>query len=916
MSERAPDAPLETGDRVGEYVVDGLLGEGAFGTVYEATQPLIGKTVAIKVLKEGINSRSAQRRFEYESQILARLRHSSIAQVIEAGTERRTEDSDGAADGDAGSDLPYFVMEFVRGAKPITEFAWGKGLATRERLSLFLHVCEAVHHGHQKGIIHRDLKPGNILVSSGGEVKVIDFGVARATDRGLRATTLQTEVGQLIGTLEYMSPEQCDADPHDLDTRSDVYALGVVLYELLCEELPYNVRRAAVFDAARVIREEEPKRPSSTNRSLRGDVETILLKALEKEPNRRYQSAGAFADDLRRFLDGRIVLAKPAGPGTRMWKKAKRNPNVSTAVGFGFFSLIAFVSYVLLWSYPQIMAEKDKAIEAKKQAIAARNDATRQRTAALEAQRAAEKEAEINLAINKFLKDMLSAPNPAKAGRAVKVLDVLDRAAGKIADSFSQQPEIEAMLRNTIGWTYHSLGQDVDAEPHLRIAAELSRRVHGLRCGLTVHIMSSLGYILRNLGRLDEAESVLLQAIEASRPGADRTGSSAADEEELLTLERKKLVAETYLAIVLKDRNKHDQAEKLLREVISANRRVWTTENPDTLFARSVLANLLLSQGNIIAAEEIYRAVLADRRRIQGPTHSETLTSTLDLVALLRCRGDDVEAEELCREVIDLQRRNSDGDQPEMTRSQATLALLLTHRGAYTEAESLLRRAAELSARHRGPDSPVTLDYRNNLAAVLANQGKYPEAKEIYRDVIETRQRLQHEETTESLGARSNLAYIYIREGNHAEAERMLNELIELRIGLSGPEDPDTLTLKSQLADLYYQQNRASEAEAVYRDILAIRSRVLGESHRNTLSTVCDLANLLGWKGELAESEELFKKGLALATENLAKGHIVTSCFHTFYGVHLTRQKRFDEAEEALALLPMGFPFFTFGARF
>ncbi len=257
------------GRRVGNFTIDRLLASGGMGSVYVATQDEPRREVALKLMRSGIASRSALRRFRFEAQVLGRLHHPNIAQVFEAGSHD---------DGSGG--VPYFAMEYLPDTTPITVFVESKKLRTRQRLSLFAKVCEAVHHGHQRGIIHRDLKPSNILVDSSGEPKIIDFGVARATDSDLAVTTLHTEIGQLIGTLQYMSPEQCEGDPDDLDTRSDVYALGVVLYEVLCGRLPYDVTRVSFAEAARVIREEAPSKPSTVNRTLRGDVETIALKAL------------------------------------------------------------------------------------------------------------------------------------------------------------------------------------------------------------------------------------------------------------------------------------------------------------------------------------------------------------------------------------------------------------------------------------------------------------------------------------------------------------------------------------------------------------------------------------------------------------------------------------------------------------
>ncbi len=325
-------APGRMPKEIGRYHIKRVIASGGMGTVYEAVQEHPRRTVAVKVMKHGIASRSAMRRFEYESQILARLRHPGVAQVYEAGTH---DDGSGA--------VPFFAMEYIPNAKPITQYAKEKKLGTRERLHLFGKVCDAVHHGHQKGIIHRDLKPSNILVDSTGQPRIIDFGVARATDSDLAVTTLQTDVGQLIGTVQYMSPEQCEADPHDLDTRSDVYALGVVLYELLCRKLPYDVSKVAVYEATRMVREHQPTRLSTIDRALRGDVETIVFKALEKDRERRYRSAADLADDISRYLTGEAVIARPPSIVYQLRVFARRNKAFFGAVAAVFVVLVAGV---------------------------------------------------------------------------------------------------------------------------------------------------------------------------------------------------------------------------------------------------------------------------------------------------------------------------------------------------------------------------------------------------------------------------------------------------------------------------------------------------------------------------------------------------------------------------------------------
>ncbi len=323
------ETPLSTPERIGAYHVRSVIASGGMGTVYLAVQEHPRRLVAVKVIKQGIASRTALKRFEYEAQILGRLRHPNIAQVYEAGTH------------DAGEgDVPFFAMEYIPNAKPITEYVNSKAMSTTERLRLFTKVCEAVHHGHLKGIIHRDLKPSNILVDSAGQPRIIDFGVARAIDSDLAVTTLQTEIGQLIGTLQYMSPEQCAADPNDLDVRSDIYALGVVLYALLTGHLPYDLTGRPVFEAARVIREEIPSRPSSFDTGLRGDVETIILKALEKDRDRRYGSADDLRSDIESYLEGNAISARPPSMVYQLRVFARRNRMLVTALGAVFLTLL------------------------------------------------------------------------------------------------------------------------------------------------------------------------------------------------------------------------------------------------------------------------------------------------------------------------------------------------------------------------------------------------------------------------------------------------------------------------------------------------------------------------------------------------------------------------------------------------
>ena len=348
------DVRIAEGAMIGHYQVKRLIGAGGMGRVYEAQQENPRRTVAIKLMGKGVASASALRRFEFEAQVLAHLKHPGIAQIYEAGSYD---------DGTGG--LPWFAMEYISNAKPITEYARDAKLGTRERMRLFKQACEAVAHGHQRGVIHRDLKPTNILVDGAGQVKVIDFGVARTTDSDMVVNTLQTDVGQLVGTVQYMSPEQFDADPHDLDIRSDVYALGVVMYELLSGRLPYELRKKAIHEAARMVREEDPARLSTIAPTLRGDLEVIVAKAMAKERGQRYASASALADDIGRYLDHEPITARAPGVLETMRRFGKRHRVVSAAIlaAFAVLSISVVVVSVLYLD-----------LQRKSQEIAQKND--------------------------------------------------------------------------------------------------------------------------------------------------------------------------------------------------------------------------------------------------------------------------------------------------------------------------------------------------------------------------------------------------------------------------------------------------------------------------------------------------------------------------------------------------------------
>lgn len=321
-SADGPGPILATNPRIGEFSITRAIASGGMGTVYEARQENPTRSVALKVLKANAISPTNMRRFQAECQILGKLRHPAIATVYGAGVHE---------DPATGASLPYLAMELIPSARPITLYASDRQLELERRVRLFLHVCEGVQHGHKQGVIHRDLKPANILVDDAGWPKIIDFGIAKTADVDVAATT-STDVGQVVGTLQYMSPEQCHGDPLLLDARADVYALGVILYELLCHQVPYRVADMPVHQAMKVVTTEMPPRPSTIDRALRGDLEAIILKAMEKDLSRRYQSVNDLAEDLRRYLAGQPVLAQGGGLPSRLWRELLRRKDLLPVV--------------------------------------------------------------------------------------------------------------------------------------------------------------------------------------------------------------------------------------------------------------------------------------------------------------------------------------------------------------------------------------------------------------------------------------------------------------------------------------------------------------------------------------------------------------------------------------------------------
>ena len=581
--QRMPALP----ERIGRYRIVSRLGAGGMGVVYRAEQDNPRRQVALKVIAPGPGgqtSRQVLRRFEHEAQILGRLHHPGIAQVYEAGMH------------DAGEGgQPYFAMELVRG-EPLLKHCEHAGADARERLRLFIAICEAVQHAHQQGVIHRDLKPANILVEelattaadgldpgrtvlAGAQAKILDFGVARLTDSDVQATTMHTQADQLIGTVAYMSPEQMSGRSDDIDTRSDVYALGVILFELLAGRLPYDVAGKTIPDVIRTVSDGEPAALSAIDRSFRGDLETIAGKAIERDKAIRYQSAGELAADVRRFLNDQPIQARPPSTVYQLRKFARRN---KVLVGGAVAVVLALIAGIITTSW--------QAQQARRAAMTARNEADKASS------------------ISEFLERMLSSARPTiSQGRDLTVRQVLDEAAAELDRTGDDlAPEVEGALRLTVARAYLSLDLHEPAQPHLDLALERLRAAYGEDHVTIADCLEAMGRARRAHGDWDGAIQITREALAMMRRVAPGDHDVTA-------------MVLASLAWLLPRMSDTTEAEQLLTESMEMMSRLRGPDAVETAILKIDLASI--SHGNPAQTEQLVIEAIEDITREVGERH-------------------------------------------------------------------------------------------------------------------------------------------------------------------------------------------------------------------------------------------------------------------------------------------------------
>lgn len=787
--------------RIGRYVIEGQIGEGGMGLVYAARQDRPDRRVALKLLRPGLVSPALLRRFEHEIEALAALQHPHIAHIYEAGTLP-------LAAGDGRFEQPYFAMELIEGV-PLTAYARREQLSVRARLRLFAEVCEAVQHAHQKGILHRDLKPANILVDQAGRPKVLDFGVARITSADLETRTQYTTPGQLIGTLAYMSPEQLEGDSQQVDTRSDVYALGVVAYELLAGRMPFELRGLAVPAAIRLVCEQTPPRLGVVARELRGDLEAIVAKALERAPDRRYASAAEFAADIRRFLRGEPVSARPATMRYRCSTFVRRHRVLVTATAAVFLTLLAASA----WSAQAWLQERR----------------ARSRTAA----------------INEFMDGILATADPAHGRADVKFADVLRDAADEAAARFAAHPDIEFDVRMLLARAFSNMSLHDEAVLHAARAWELHEGMFGAAHPETLLIAAKCATLLGQAQRYGEARRVaeeVLAGLPAEQLHAEAalrarriiayvrgiTGEAAAAEQEyrdMLRLARARLGNQHQATLdTMNDfglflfarvnRGDSGQPEQDAAEAAELFDGILPEHierrGESSLATLNVMANLtqtLLLCGRAERAADFAERVLALAPPRFGVDHALCQRARGALLEVRLSQGRYEEAADLAIANIRAAQRQAGGQADVITLVSMSDALHVLDAGnRLAEAEEFARLLHEHFGGAGGHGGDIVLRYQTDVARFVSRQGRLDEADLLFAEILSKVAGAAHAEML----ARVDLAYggHLAARGEFAEAEPRLLAAEQFPWRIAGLQ----VAARQELVRLYEAWDRPDEA--------------------------------------------------------------------------------------------------------
>jgi len=832
------------GTIVGPYRLVRELGHGGMGVVYlaERADGQFEQRVALKLIKRGMDSEEILARFLSERQVLARLSHAYIARLLDGGLAPRGQ--------------PWFAMEFVDGVA-LSQYCEEQGLGIDDRLGLFRKVCDAVQYAHQNLVVHRDLKPSNILVTPAAEIKLVDFGIAKLLYEE-PAHGLVTGTEYRLMTPQYAAPEQVRGEP--VTTATDVYALGTILYELLTGRHAHQLTNNTAAERERVICHVEPEAPSAVvrgtpgdrlRRQLRGDLDVIVLKALRKDPARRYRSVEALAEDLERHRTGLPVRARPDSVTYRARKFLGRHRLAVAGAAVVFLSLAAGLAGTL-W-----------------QARATAREAAKAR------------------AVKNFVVGLFRVSKPEESrGREITARELLERGAQRIDTGLARQPELQAELLDVLGVIHRDLGLYPEADSLLRRSVQLSRARYGENHPEVAARLTDWSGVLAARGDYARAESLLTRAYDILQIVGPEDSALATTLSALGSVHRRQ--------------GNFSRAESLYQEALKIDRsprgggQLRVAEDLDNL------AMVLEEAGNLARADSGYQEALAIRRSLLDPNHPQVITSLHHLATLREKQGEFAEAERLGREVLERRRRTYPAGHPEIAYAIQRLANTLLIKAAYAEAEALNLEALAILRERLGADHPETVQLMSDLATLKYERGDLRGAEAGFREVLAAWRRSLGDDHPTTLQALNDLAAVLKYQRRYAEAEPLYRQGLTLRRQRLGDSHPSAAESWGNLAELLWDKGNLAEAERAYREALAIYQATLPARHVFISGSLLGVGGVLTDRGRASEAEPLLREGLAMRIEKLGAGDRRTARAQRLLGHCLLVLGRRAEAERLL----------------